>query len=263
MKKLRLTPEEKDRLMRCIKDKFELDCGGNINEFAITKSDVESYLKDIMKEETLKPTILITAEAYVKMLELVNQSSTEISWHGMVKRNNSKNIYLLYDILVFPQINSATSTTTNENDFAAWQTELIMDPKFPIEDLRMHGHSHVMMNVFSSGIDDGYQRDLIRKVEDGDYYIFMVFNKKMEIYPMLYDFNQQILFTDKDINIQIITNDNKNIKEWCKNQINEYCKTAVSKTYPTHKAFQKPITNYYDDDDYIINYGKPKFGGKR
>ena len=118
------------------------------------------------------------------------------------------------------------------------------NPEFPIENLRGHGHSHVNMNVYSSGIDDAYQEDLVTKVEDGDYYLFFVLNKRMEMFALLYDFNQQILFETKDMDIKITTG-YLDIKEWCKEQISMYCKSYTPK-YRTPTTYQYPGTMRMD-----------------
>lgn len=245
MKKLRATDQEKDLFLADIIRKMS-DMKTSINDFSI--DDLKKEYSQIPKD-VVKPDVTITTEAYLKMLELVNQSDVECSWHGLVKRFGDK--YLIYDVIVFPQINSATSTTTDEKEFAEWQTKLIMDPNFPIEELRLHGHSHVNMNVFSSGIDDRYQKDLITKVEDGDYYIFFIMNKKMEICIFLYDFEQQIMFDKNDINFRIVAC-NTDVRAWAKEQLKEY---AITERPVTAKKYER--SPYYDDE-YMSYFGNTK-----
>lgn len=240
MKKLRLTTNEWEEMLKDISMKYHECCNRNIMNFEYTKADVAAFIKNNEPNNIKNPIIQITSDAYVKMYELVNQSSVEIQWHGLVIKED--NIYTIYDILVFPQTNSATSTNSNQNEFAEWQTKLIMDMNFPIDKMRMHGHSHVNMNVYSSAIDDGYQSELITKVDENDYYIFLVLNKRMEMYPLLYDFEQQTLFEGKDIEIQILDQSGQDIKKWCSNQIKENCKTATTKHYGYTPP--KPKTNF-------------------
>ena len=235
MKKLRLNNEERELLITNIQEKFEKTGKFNVSSFEYTKKDLLEFLNKTFAKNVKKPTILIDNDTYTKMYELVKQSSIEIQWHMLVDRDLGTNKYLVYDVLLFPQTNSGASTTTDQEEFTEWQTELIMDPEFPLEHLRGHGHSHVNMNVYSSGVDDAYQRDLITKVEDGDYYLFLVLNKKMEMYALLYDFEQQILFETNDMDIEIIDENGLDIKEWAKSQIKEYCKEAII----------KPARSYY------------------
>lgn len=239
MKKLRLTTEEWEEMLKDISAKFHENCNRNLNEFEYTKKDVIEFVKELVEENVKKPTILINSNTYTKMYELVKQSPIELQWHMMVKRFPETQEYHVYDILLFPQTNSGASTTTDQDEFAKWQMELIQDLEFPIEDLRGHGHSHVNMNVYSSGIDDAYQKNLITKVEDGDFYLFFVLNKKMEMYALLYDFDQQIIFETNDMTIEIIDEDGIDIRTWCAEQLKTYCKTASAKPKSTYKPSMK------------------------
>lgn len=245
MKKLRASNEDKTLFIEKIIERLT-----NAPKTYLEEFEIDDIVKELCKppEEVEKPTIKVTSDAYMKMLELVNQSPVECSWHGLVERNRKENTYTVYDILVFPQINSASSTTTDEDDFAEWQTKLIMDINFPIQDLRLHGHSHVNMNVFSSGIDDQYQKDLITKVEDDDYYIFFIMNKKMEICILLYDFTSQIMFEKSDINFEVITADEIDIREWAKKELKENATTNHTTSYKYNKYAKddyEPQTSYF------------------
>ena len=113
-----------------------------------------------------------------------------------------------------------------------------MDPNSDFENMRLHGHSHVNMGVFSSGVDDQYQKDLIKNTKDGDFYIFLILNKKREICALLYDFNQQILFKNNDITLTVLDKDGKNPNDWAKEIIKENC------TYPEPKY--NPYRNGYN-----------------
>jgi len=266
MKKLRLTAEEKNMLLQDVEHTLKEICKNNISVFEYTKKDVQDFLNNLTDNTVEKPTLMIVAEVYTKMYELVKQSDIELQWHMLVERDIKTNNYLIYDIMLFPQINSGVSTTTDEKAFAEWQMNLIKDPEFPIEDLRGHGHSHVNMNVYSSGIDDAYQRDLITKVEDGDYYIFLVLNKRMEMFALIYDFRQQILFETKDIDIKIMYC-GTDIRKWCTDQIKLYCKSAPKYTRPCYDP--TPWTgdlrlHKMTDDDYIADITtKGNFTGRR
>ena len=265
MKKLRLTTSEKELLIKDIQHTFEEVCKGNIDSFEYTKKDVKDFLNTLGETTVQTPTILINSDVYTKMYELVRQSDIELQWHMMVKRFPETGEYHVYDILLFPQTNSGTLTTTDQNEFAEWQMNLIQDMSFPIEHLRGHGHSHVNMSVYSSGIDDAYQRDLITKVEDGDFYLFFVLNKKMEMYALLYDFNQQIIFETKDMNIEIIDNDGIDIRTWCTEQIKANCKSAPPKFRKTY-GYPQQTTFALDsyEDEFIINMStSPRKFGRR
>lgn len=233
MVRLRLTNEQMKKAVELFK-KSLADChiAKNFNFTLNFKEEI----KDVEK-----PTLNIPSEIYCKMFELVRQSNVEISWHGLVHRAN--NNYTIYDILVFPQTNTATTTTTDDTEYANWLMQLMMNPEINFNDLRMHGHSHVNMQVFSSGTDDKYQHDIIKNIEDGDYYLFLILNKKHEICALLYDFEQQVLFDTKDITINV----GNDIREWAAEEIKE--KTKVQQN--TYKYPKSNVSNLPIDDDRI------------
>lgn len=271
MKKLKLSQEEQNKFLSEVATRLSQ----SFRTKGIDKLSIEDLKKDLkaVPKDVKQPKIYITASAYVKMMEYVRQSPIEISWHGLVHRDLENNTYLVYDALIFPQINSATTTTADEEGFAKWQMDLISDMNFPIEDLRMHGHSHVNMNVFSSGVDDQYQEDLLHKVEDGDYYLFMIFNKKQEICVLLYDYAQNVLFETADVFLDIITEDGTEIATTVAYEIQENCKKApdlikFKKSAEIKKSTEfYPVHDYFEDDDWdmpLFNSNKKNIkGGKR
>ena len=125
------------------------------------------------------------------------------------------------------------------------------------------------MNVYSSGIDDNYQKDLITKIKDGDFYIFLVLNKRMEMYALLYDFEQQIIFETKDMDIEIISSEGEHIKSWAEEQLNTYCKKVESKyNKGTYIGYQNSIKaqEIKDEEDELVANIKEKtrkFGIRR
>ena len=233
MERLRLTSKEKTRLIEA----FTAEVEGADKLSAINFSP-KGLIDELDKTGIIKPTIIIDLEVMHKMQALVDESAVEISWHGFVKRNKDKSLYYVYDIAVFPQINTSTTTTTDQDEYTEWITKYIIDPNSDFENMRLHGHSHVNMGVFSSGVDDQYQKDLIKNTKDGDFYIFLILNKKREICTLLYDFNQQILFRNNDITLTVLDKDGKNPNDWAKEIIKEYC------TYPEPKY--SPYRNGYN-----------------
>lgn len=240
MERLRLTQKERESLIKDI-----TECITNAKDIH-ELGDIVELLPPISTKRVKKPKLFITAEAYLKMQELVKQYDVEISWHGLVKRDLKKNAYLIYDIILFPQINTSTSTSTEQEAYAKWLTEIMMDEdETRFNDMRMHGHSHVNMSVYSSAVDDTYQTDLLTNIEDDDFYIFMILNKKQEMCVLLYDYAQNIVFDTKDIAIHVISEDKKSITNWAQNQIKTYCKKPVVKYPRTAQATIYDYENYY------------------
>ena len=254
MDRLRITKEQQELLIQeAIK---QIESANTVAELG----DLGKLLPPVDTKKIKKPTIFIQAHAYLKMMELVMQSDVEISWHGLVKKDKKQNAYLIYDILVFPQINTASSTNTDQDEYAKWLQDIMMDEdESKFDDMRMHGHSHVNMSVFSSAIDDEYQRNLITNIKDGDYYIFLILNKRHDICALLYDYDKQILFETKDLNIRIISDKNESISGWAAKQIKENCKkpkvTYPRRTYP-NSVYRIPQGIQESWEDPYYDYGK-------
>jgi len=257
MEHLRLKENNISEILKDIKEKLE-----KTNQVSSLKINISDYLPK--QKDVERPKIYFTNDVYDKMFALVMQSDVEISWHMLIHRDG--NTYSVYDIVLFPQINGATSTTTDQDEYAKWLIELMMDQDIAFEDLRAHGHSHVNMNVYSSAIDDKYQEDLLNDVQDGDYYIFFILNKKREICALLYDYENNILFETKDIDIIVADSDGNDIKEWANKQISENCKKPVhrgvqyirSNAHPRYiapeiKDSQLALDEMEDYDNFILN----------
>ena len=108
-------------------------------------------------------------------------------------------------------------------------------------------------------IDDKYQEDLLTKVENGDYYIFLIMNKKMNICIFIYDFIQQILFDKNDITFEII-GEHDAIRSWAQTQLKENAKTAPVITKTKYRA-----PWYEEEENYTIMGTKtsPIFKGRK
>lgn len=255
MKKIRITEQEKKDLKKEINEIIEkaLD-SSEISAITIKPKDLNEKLLD--KSKVVKPEIYIPVNVLEKMFALVDESSVEIQWHGLVKRKENK--YWIYDILMFPQKNSAARTDTDDDKYADWLTNIMQDEnpdKF--DDLRMHGHSHVNMQVYSSSIDDTYQEQILANLKENDFYIFMVMNKKREVCTLLYDYVQNILFETADIEIYKTTG-KEILKTWAEAQIKEYCEKP---TY-TYQGYVYPgrsprIYNTPPKESKIKNKKKP------
>lgn len=251
MERLKLSSNEKEEFLEKIKEK--LDNCKRLSDFHIS---INEYTK-LDTTNIKKPVIQIPTDVYFKMFEYVRQSETEIQWHGLVHQDKENQIYIIYDVFLFPQINSAAATNTNTQAFGDWIESKIIDFEFPYEDMRLHGHSHVNMTVFSSSIDDGYQKDILTKVEDGDYYLFLVLNKKHDICALLYDLDQRIFFENKDIIIQILDTKGNELRTEVAQEIKNNCTTAPRTVYKTGKASRNFTTDNLDMfNDYPILGGK-------
>ena len=140
-----------------------------------------SILTELKKDDRCA-LIYFTPMAWIKMTALVSEFSTEVQWHGLVRRL-SEFEFEIYDILVPPHtVTSATVTSDNEK-YSNWINGLD-DESFNA--LRFHGHSHVNMAVTPSVTDKDYRKDVITQLpnpnENNDmFYIFLIIFEAMLI----------------------------------------------------------------------------------
>lgn len=178
-------------------------------------------LQQPKEEEAL---ILLTQNAATKMKALINQAEKEIAWHGTVSRGTKKNIFLIEDIFVFPQIVTGASVDTDDEEYNDW---LLKQPGEIYNKLRFHGHSHVNMGVTPSGTDDKYRYDMCQQLED--FYIFGIFNKKNAMHLDVYDVENNIYYENADVSVK----HEEDKTEWAKEKITTLLRAPVTKVIDT------------------------------
>lgn len=208
---------------------------------------------ELEPDKTIK--IVLTNEAMLKATALVQECDKEIAWHGVVDADREANIYTIVDVVVPPQEVTGTTVNSDSNEWALWASQL-SDDEF--NSLRCHMHSHVNMGVFSSATDDDYQKDVVTKDSNLDYYIFLIFNKKGEIFGRFYDVEHNMMYDNKDVEVHIPVD---SPTAWARRQI----KNMVSTKIPTPHCYnwqdvaqgcQQKIKSALDDedDDYDYDY---------
>lgn len=210
------------------------------------KEILEQYIADKQLEE---PKVYITAEAYVKLRKLVDDTTTEIGWYGTVtKMPGFESVFVIDDILVYPQ--TVTGATCVQDDDRVFEFELNLSTD-QVNRKRFHGHSHVNMGVTPSGVDEQFYQDILTQVDD--YFIVMITNKSGAYYTRFYDMQNNILYTG--IPVQVMLDNGIALEHWyddaTQNNIKEHTYTAPIKPGANKKNFQNSIfDNPYDDYDY-------------
>lgn len=181
----------------------------------------------VFKNLDEKATIVYTREAWEKQRALVDTFDKEVAWHGVCDRveDTEQNIYLISDIVVYPQTVTATTVEMDEEKYAQWLMENDEDERF--SRLFMQGHSHVRMATGPSGTDTDHQNKILSMLTDEDFYIFGIWNKAGQRTNKIYDLKKNIMFDDKDIRVTVIGN--KEIEEFIK----EAKELVVAHTYKT------------------------------
>jgi len=206
-------------------------------------------------KDEAKPHIKMTATAFYKMRELVCSTNKEIAWHGLVERHQD-NQFLIYDILVYPQIVSGATVTTDDDKYSMWNCNLT-DEQVP--QLRFQGHSHVDFGVGPSAVDLDYYNDLLKLVPKDDFYIFAIINKRNQQTWFLYNMKTNLIYEEKDLDISVVDDAGSNLDDWVLEQIDEHIEEHTVKmpyNYNGGKTgAQQPLAGFYgigkgyEDDD--------------
>ncbi len=135
-------------------------------------------------------TLTWSAKAHEKMRELVDNRDTEIGWYGVCERVGDR--VKVTDILVYPQRVTGSTFETDDIEMLNWFDSLPMDV---VNHIRLHGHSHVNMQVYPSLTDLNFEDQILGELGLDDYYIFMITNKREEV---------RYRFIDKDDEREVI-----------------------------------------------------------
>lgn len=164
-------------------------------------------------------SVLFTPNAWVKMQILVQKFSGEVGWHGTISRIKGE-VFLVDDIVVFPQIVTSTTVTPEYKAYDEWYSGLGEDTQ---NLLHFHGHSHVNMAVNPSSVDMEYRKNILnnfgRPGKDTDYfYVFLITNKRGEISGEIYDIQNNLLYantaTEKEFEVDVINNDGERLNDF-------------------------------------------------
>lgn len=197
--------------------------------------------------------IVFSPTAYAKMLALVMNFTDEVAWHGTVMRDG--NDFYITDILVYPQEVTGVTVNTDQAEYEMWLMSLV-DEEF--NHLRFQGHSHVNMGVSPSTTDLNHQEEILEQLKDDDYYIFMIVNKKLEMFISIFDYANNIKFETEDVDVYIGST-GFNAEAFVKDaeslvvkrtysyggRTNQTAKTAASVAASKTQAYG----NYYSDSD--------------
>lgn len=168
-----------------------------VKEFAKGKHAVTITLDTLLKLKPpkYKPVVYIKDVANKKMRALVDNCQVEIAWHGVVRKVGST--YIIDDILVYPQTTTAVTVESNDDEYPVWLEDL-SDEQF--NNIRMQGHSHVNMDVSPSATDEDFYDLLTEHVKN--FYIFIIMNKRKQIWINIHDIEHNRIYESSDISIQ-------------------------------------------------------------
>lgn len=258
-KKLKITNEDCELIKeQAIKDfsKLVTELDKTPSKWLETISFVKRYT---LTGDNNKRHLFFTPTAYLKMLQYVLQSDKEIAWHGVVERK-SKTDFIIKDVFLYPQSVSGVTVETDQTKYTQW-TDTLDDDTFNA--MRFQGHSHVNMGVTPSAVDTRYYDEQIATLSENDFYIFLVINKKQEIYKLIYDLETNTLYENTDIEVIVLDNDSENLTEDVKASIKEHITSKVYRyeDYQTKriKDIEKKRTNLTHPIEDDIDIDDPKY----
>ena len=150
-----------------------------------------------------KATVFFTEVAWLKMQTLISEFDKEVAWHGIAKRGEDpeKDEYIISDILVYPQEVTGATVTTDQQKYQMW---LMGHEDDVFNNIRFQGHSHVNMGTTPSGVDAKSKETLLSCIREGQFYIFMIWNKSLDYSVEIYDATGDYLIYEKcDVDIEI------------------------------------------------------------
>lgn len=187
-----------------------------------------------------KTTVIYTESAWVKQFALVGCVEKEIAWHGAVDKvkDEAGNVaYIVSDIMVYPQSTSAAYVDMDVEGYTNWLINHAQEPSF--QKMHMQAHSHVNMSTGPSNTDLTHQKDLLKSVPDNGFYIFMIWNKKNERTCWIYDYEDDCLYENSDISIDIMNSENVLLSQYVKDTTKEMLKERryYSGNYPSYNSY--------------------------
>lgn len=162
------------------------------------------YEKSFRWQGKLPPAqVIFSMTAYMKMTKLIDSFSSEIAWHCTVHRDpDNRNIFRVDDVFVSPQKVTGATVNSDQEEYEQWLCSL---PDEVFDNLKMQCHSHVNMGVSPSGVDTTHWSGVLNTlVEEGDvFYIFMIWNKKLQYTVQVYDLHNNTYYDGEDVKVDI------------------------------------------------------------
>ena len=264
MKPIKLTEkyleELKANLLKDLEKELNLDTLRGEADSALKKLKMAdglfSFRKDFKFEQKFtmnssrRANIAILPEAYAKIITILMTNDKEVAWHAVTERV-SETEFVVKDILIYPQQVTAVTVDTDDEEYASWLIG-IGEENF----MNLHGqmHSHVHMGVSPSGTDMGHREKIIAQLTDEDYYIFMIWNKRLEWSAAIYDMPSNALYETSDIDVTVMFEDGttagdlvREMKEKVTTQVTTYAGGYKGATYyPGAQKKEEPARKWWE-----------------
>lgn len=202
------------------------------------------------------PRIFTTMTALYKMRYYIDNTDKEIGWLGYVSKL-SENQYLIEDVFLLKQEVHSTTTEIDAEALAKLATDLIKQGEDGMQlynKIRMWGHSHVNMSTGASGQDDNQMNEFATS----DFYIRLIGNKRGEWNVCLYDYINNILWSDLILELYYdVDVKPEDLDKEIKDNVSEKTFTITPTKYSEYdRHWRDAYDKYYgysDDYEYPLN----------
>ena len=164
-----------------------------------------TYCQNFTYESGDKAHLYFNAKAWAKMCALLRSFDSEVAWHGVGERLEGDGNYLISDILVYPQSVSGTTVEMDTDKYADWIIDNAGDERF--DNIVLQGHSHVNMATNPSSVDISHQEEILAQLSGDMFYVFVIYNKKLENNIRIYDLGNNTFYDTKDVVVDLYEND--------------------------------------------------------
>ena len=118
--------------------------------------------------------------------------------------------------------------------------------------MRMQGHSHVSMPTSPSSVDTNHQQQILAQLKGDDYYVFMIYNKRLDHTIKIYDYANNVMYEDKDVVVSIADDD-----------FDSASFIAESDAKVTRKSVASDYSKNYGYGDTGYKYGSGYYGSDK
>lgn len=201
-----------------------------------------NYQAKLKGETEDKVNVIFSNLAFTKMLSLVMNFDDEVAWHGTVERDGSN--FYVKDIMVYPQEVTGATVNTDQGEYTEW---LYTFDDETFNSIRFQGHSHVNMSVSPSSTDLTHQESILTQLLPNDFYIFLIMNKKMQMFVRVFDLATNTMYEEGDINLYLGN------EQFDMSAFNAEAKKMVKKKTYSKKTESKKgkSTSYYYYDNFV------------
>jgi hypothetical protein len=200
--------------------------------------------KDPLEDVSFDMKMEIDEDVFRKIMYWIDKADFEVSGLGKIIVDKERNVIRVVDAILLKQEGSSAAT---ELDAAAIGKAMFLLKDTP-GDLRWWWHSHVNMNVFWSGTDQG----TIKQLGTGGWFTATVFNKKREMKSAFVQ-SSPVRLVVEDVPTKVDQHVDKSEQEqWDK----AYAENVIEKTCSFPSSFINEGGVVHSMEDIVAEYHK-------